>query len=255
MTYPGGKSILSISLFCFTSLLSAQDAHKIQNYVGHVNDFAHVLSGEQVAALEQKLLNYEDSTSTQIAVITEPGLNGSTPYDRAMDYARGWGVGSKEKNNGVVLYIAISDDRNDRGYFTLTSQATQGKLTDGIVGQIQRDYLVPNFRNKDYYEGIDQTVSAYIQVLQGEFTGTSTKQKNDRVPGWIIFLIIFGGIFFIGIINNARYGRGYRGGGAYWFPGSWGGGSGGWGGGSSGGGWGGFGGGGGFDGGGAGGNW
>jgi uncharacterized protein len=257
MKFPEVKPFffLVFSLFLLApSAVAAQD--KLPAYKGHINDFAGILSAGDIDGIERKLLSYEDSTSTQIAVVIESGLNGSTPYDRAMQFARGWGVGSKEKKNGVLLYLAISDEQQERGYFTVTSQATQGKLTDGIVGQIQRDYLVPNLKAKNYAVAIDQTVTAYMQALAGEFV--AGKKGKDRVPGWVFFLVVFGIISLISIINNNRPGRGYRSGGMYWFPtGGWGGNSGGWGGGSSGGGggWGGFGGGGGFDGGGAGGSW
>ncbi len=252
MKFRVGKRLLFFIL-AFTALyVSAQD-EKVPASVGYVNDFAGIINSADVQAINSKLKAFDDSTSTQIAVVIENGLKGKTPFDRAMEYARGWGVGSKEKNNGVVLYVAISDDKDDRGYFTVTSQATQGVLTDAVIGEIQRDYLVPNFRNKNYAAGIDATVTAYMQALKGEFKAGAKKGK-DRLPGWVIILVIFGIIFFIGLFNNSRNGRGYRSGGAYWFPGSFGGGGSG-GGSDSGGGWGGFGGGGGFDGGGAGGSW
>lgn len=229
-----------------TTMLSG--AEKLPAYKGHVNDFAGVLNVAARAQIENALTVYEDSTSTQIAVVIEKTLGDNDVFQRAIAFAEGWGVGSKENNNGVLLYLAIED----RKYFTVTSQATQGKLTDGIVGQIERDHLVPHLKNGNYASGIYETVTAYMAALEGEF---AAGKRHDNVPGWIFFVFLFGLILFILIANNARYGRGYRGHGAYWFPtGGWGGGGSGWGG-SGGGGWGGFGGGGGFDGGGAGGSW
>ncbi len=251
--YHVGKLLFILS-FLLVSALFGQD-EKLRDATGLVNDFANALAPQDKQALEAKLRKFEDSTTTQIAVVIDgPLKDNKTPFDRAMAYARGWGVGSKENNNGVLLYIAISDQRDERGYYTVVSQATQGKLTDAIIGQIERDFLVPNFKQKNYYQGIDLTTTAYMQALKGEFVAGSKKVK-DRMPGWVFFLIIMGIVFFIGFFNNSRYGRGYKRGGSYWFPGTFGGGSGWGGGGNSGGGFGGFGGGGGFDGGGAGGSW
>lgn len=243
------KSFVFATILGFIGTVSAQETYDVPKYKGHVNDFAGVLSQENLQAIESKLLHYEDSTSTQIAVVIEQELNGKDVNNRAIEFARGWGVGNKDKQNGVVLYLAI----NDRKYFTVTSQATQGKLTDGVVGQIQREFLIPNLRSGNYYAAVDQTTSAYMQALNGEFVAGKSNNSN---PGWGTAVIIVLIILFILFFNNNQKGRGFRGGGAYWFPvGGWGGGSSGFGGSSGGSDWGGFGGGGGFDGGGAGGSW
>lgn len=247
--------IVLLILLAGTFALNGQDRKPVPAYVGLVNDFAGVLSPAEVAQLESQLKVFEDSTTNQIAVVTENGLGGRPAYDRAMDFARTWGIGSKENNNGVILYIAYSKNQEDRGYYTLVSQSLQGKLTDGVVGQIQRENLVPNLKTGNNFAAIQSTVSAYQLAIKGEFKAGSKKPK-ESVPGWVTIILILFLMAVISLINNSRFGRGYRRGGAYWFPTShWGGNSGGWGGGGSGGGWGGFGGGGGFDGGGAGGNW
>lgn len=255
MRFRAVKQLLCLSLLGLAGMVGAQDRKEVPKVKGLVNDFAGVLSAEQVQGIEGVLRRYEDSTTTQIAVVLETSFGQSNEYDRAMDFARGWGVGSKENNNGVLLYIAVNDHR----YQTLTSQKTQGKLTDGVVGDIERNYLVPNFKKTppDYYHGILGTVTQYMLALNGEFKA-GKRRSGDQIPGWVVMLIIFGIIFLIGLLNNSgRGGRGITRSGGFWFPGTWGGNSGGWGGGSSGGGggWGGFGGGGGFDGGGAGGGW
>lgn len=245
MKYRGIKALLVLLCLFYGRFGLAQTKYNIPSYIGHINDFAGVLQSQEIQQLEKFLLSYEDSTSTQIAVVIEKKLNGKEANDRAIEFARGWGVGSKEKNNGVLLYLAIED----RKYFTQTSQATQGKLTDGVVGEIQRDYLVPNLKKGDYFSAISQTLVAYTQALQGEFVA-GKKQSNSTGNGFFIVVVVL--IIIIILINNNRNGRGFKRGGVYWFP------TGGWNGGGSGGGggdWGGFGGGGGFDGGGAGGSW
>lgn len=248
MKSPGIKALLVLFFLFLGQFGLAQPKYNIPAYIGHINDFAGVLKAQEVQQLEKFLLTYEDSTSTQIAVVIEKKLNGKEANDRAIEFARGWGVGSKENKNGVVLYLAIEDKK----YFTQTSQATQGKLTDGVVGEIQREYLVPNLKKGDYFAAIGQTLAAYTQALQGEFVAG---KKNSKSVGNGFFILVIILIIIIILINNNRNGRGFKRNGVYWFPtGGWNSGSSGWGGGDSGG-WGGFGGGGGFDGGGAGGSW
>ncbi len=245
------KKISYLCLLLFLSFgLNAQERKPVPPYKGLVNDFAGVLQAVEIAQLEQKLLRYEDSTSTQIAVVTETSLNGRDEFYRAMDFARGWGVGQAGKNNGIVIYIAVED----RKFWIATADKTQGALTDGQLGQIFRENVKANFQANQYYAGLDKSLDAIIAALQGEFKADA-KPKESLLP-FLIMLIV---IVVILIILAKKGGGGFTGGmsrgGTYWFPssGGWIGGGGGSGGGGSS--WGGFGGGGGFNGGGAGGSW
>jgi len=130
-----------------------------------------------------------------------------------------------------------------------------GKITGSESDEVIRNIMAPELRAGNRGAAFDKATDAIIQMLAGQFKA-GKKKKVDTVSGWMFFLIIFIIIIIISAINNRNgTGRGYRGGGVYWFPtGGFGGNS--WGGGSSGGGgWGGMGGGGGFDGGGADGGW
>lgn len=217
---------------------------------GMVNDYANMLQPDEKRALEQKLMGYRDTTSTEIVVVTEKNLNGGDAFTRALSIARAWGIGQKDKNNGIILYIAF----DDRKIELLTANKTQGAVVDHEAKRIITDVIRPNFRAKQYYTGIDQAINSLIRQFSGEFHG-SPKKKNDSV--WPAIITIFLIILFVVIFSRGnRYNRGYRGGGMYWFPTSnWGNWNSGGGGNDSGSGWGGFGGGGGFDGGGASGDW
>jgi uncharacterized protein len=222
-------------------------------YVGLVNDFAGALDGNSRNMLEQKLRNYEDSTSTQIVIVIEKSLEGRAQFERSMDFTRGWKMGSKENNNGVLIYLAMEDKKIS----IRNSNEVMGRLTGSETDAIIREIMAPEMRSGNVYAALDKATDAVILALAGQFH-PGKKNGKDTVPGWAFFLLVFIIISIIGFINNRRFGRGYRGGGAYWFPGSWGGGSwggGGFGGGGGGSGWGGMGGGGGFDGGGADGGW
>lgn len=255
--------MLLLSSFTGISLHAEQTLPK---YNGHVNDFAGVLSTDERKAIDDRLYQFEDSTSVQIAVVIEKSANGYAAVDRAMFLARGWGVGISGKNNGMLLYIAI----DDRKFFTVTADQLQDRLSASRIGQIHNDFLVPSFKRQAYAEGIILTTDAYEAAIKGKFKGKATKKgkKGGGYGGLIIAVLI--------LILIARSGRGGGGGGysrrGYYnaglggnpfFWGAMGSGFGrGFGGGSSGGfggggssDWGGFGGGGGFNGGGAGGSW
>lgn len=245
-----------------------------------VNDYAGILSREQVVALGQKLRDYANETSTQIVVITETSLEGEDPFDYTNRLARAWGIGGKENDNGILLYIA----RDDRQIRIQTGYGAEGFLPDAMSKRIIDQIIVPAFRQGKFYEGIDQAVSAMMDLGRGEgFTNEKPKGNSGGGGSALAFLFVVILFFLImmwlvrrrhkddddnddgGYDRGGRY-RGHRrrGGGGWIFfpgPGGWntgGGGSSdrgadGWGG-FGGGGFGGFGGGD-FGGGGAGGSW
>lgn len=261
------KLVIKYSLFVlftfFALFLSAVERDSIPDpsQYGYIHDYANILAENEELAIFNKLKSYEDSTSTQIAVVIEKSLKGRDVFDRAMDFGRPeinpkWngGVGQKDKRNGVILYIAIQD----RKMFILPADRTQGVLTDGICGSIIRNDIRPFFRQNDYYSGIQNGIDQMIAALAGEFSVDSKNQKSSYIP-FLIILAILILLFYLRSKGGGGGGRGYHRRGTYWFPtGTIGSGTGGWssgGGGFSGGGFGGFGGGGGFNGGGAGGGW
>jgi uncharacterized protein len=237
---------LSLSLF-----LNAQ-TNNLPKSVGYVNDFAGLLKSEEISELNKNLKTYEDSTSTQIAIVIESTLNGSDEFNRSLAFAREWQIGQAGKNNGVLIYFVIQE----RKIFIQTADKTQGVLTDYLSKLIIEKSILPSFRNGDYYQGLVNGVTSIQQALVGEFKPDSNEKKPRKFPFLMVILIIV--ILFIMISrNNRNNGGGINRRGIYPFPlgGGWMGGGGFGGGGSSGGGWGGFGGGGGFNGGGAGGSW
>ena len=70
-----------------------------------VNDFAGLLKADEVNALEQKLVAFNDSTSTQIAIVIVPSLLGFDKADFAQRLGDKWGVGQKGSNNGVLILV------------------------------------------------------------------------------------------------------------------------------------------------------
>jgi uncharacterized protein len=219
-----------------------------------VNDLADVLSPSQEQALEQKLVAFDDSTSTQIAVITMQSTGRYPIEDYALYLGRNWGVGQEGMNNGVVLLAAIKD----RKVTVQVGYGIEPYITDGRAKRIIENDILPAFRNSDYNAGIDAGVDCIIEYVSGEFAPKDEELSKPMGIGQIIFIII---VVILILILMSRSNRGggvtYSGRGpTYWGGGGLGGGFGGGRGGgfSGGGGFGGFGGGS-FGGGGASGGW
>lgn len=230
-----------------------------------VYDYANMLRPQEKQSLEEKLVRYSDSTSTQIVVVTIASLRGEDIGILTPKWAQQWGIGQAKEDNGVFILLA----QKERRIWISPGYGVEDRLTAGIVGEITRNVIIPEFKAGSYYNGLDKGTDTIIEVLKGKYKGTrKPDQSNSGIGG--IFFFIFVVIIIIIIIARSKNNRG--GGGNGGFNGgpsildmiilsSMGrGGGGGFGGGSSGGGFGGGGfgggfGGGGFSGGGAGGSW
>lgn len=223
-----------------------------------VNDLAGFMNSQEQAALEQKLVAYSDSTSNEIAIVTVQSIGQYDIADYTVELYNKWKIGGKKNNNGLLI-LASKDERK---IWITSGYGLEGALPDGLIGQIIRDEIEPNFKRGDFYSGFEAGTNALMDAARGEYTA-EPKEKTEQGGGigTVIFIIIV-----ILIFLAASRGGGGGGGGllnsAGWIAASmlnnrhsgsdWG--SGGFGGGSGGGGFGGFGGGS-SGGGGAGGSW
>jgi len=165
-----------------------------------VYDVDKVLSAVQKTSLEQKLIRYNDSTSTQIVVAIVPTINGKNIALFATEWAHKWGIGQKGKDNGVFILVAYKD----RELTIRTGYGIEHLLTDAHSRRIIELVIKPEFKQGQYYRGLDKGTTFIINALNGEYKA-DFKPKNSGFPV-IIFIIIF--IIIILIITN----KGNRGG-------------------------------------------
>lgn len=166
-----------------------------------VNDFADVLSVEEESQLESKLVAYNDSTSTQIAIVIINSLNGYDVVDLAQQIGEQWGVGQAGKNNGIVILVAI----NDRSAAIATGYGMEGAIPDITTRHIRENHMNPNFRNGDYYAGLDAATTAIMQYAAGEYVAEDG--GGDDVLGVsivIMFLIFMATIRILAAILYSR---------------------------------------------------
>src|SRR4029077_691004 len=126
---------------------------------------------------EQKLVAYDDSTSIQIAVVTVPTTGDYVIEDAALKILRGWKIGNKKTNNGLIILAAI----NDHKVFIATGYGMEGVLPDITAKEIVENEIVPNFRQQNYYRGFDLAVDAIIEASHGEYkapTGYNQARKG-----------------------------------------------------------------------------
>jgi len=265
--YKKNNSIFLKLLVCFlfTQISFAQfTIPEKPDFQTSVYDYANILSATEKAQLEEKLIKYSDSTSTQIVVITIESLKGEDIGILTPRWGQTWGIGGTAKeDNGVLILLA----KVERKIWISPGYGLEDRLTAGIGGEITRNIIIPEFKAGSYYKGLDKGADALFDVFKGKYKGERKQTKEKKFPVLPIIIIIV--IILVLISRNKKDGgnSGNSGGGgpslldvillsSLGRGGGFGGGSGGFGGGSSGGG--GFGGGfggGGFSGGGSGGDW
>ena len=259
---------------------------------GFVSDYANVIDDATEQRINARLKRLRETTNPgiEMAVVTVRSTEGRDIFDYTLAVARGWGIGADREgdNPGLLLLAAIED----RKYFTQISRDLEGDLTDGEAGQIQRQFLVPAFREGNYARGIEDAINGYITniaqsrgfdaasivgQIEQPTTRTRSTTTRTRTRGQVgtfslgtCCLIAIVLLFLLSMFGGRGRGGGGGGGGLMsgllWGMllsnmtrgsggGGWSGGGFGGSGGGDGGGWGGFGGGGDFGGGGAGGDW
>jgi len=165
-----------------------------------VNDFANVMSAAQQAELEQMLVAYDDSTSTQIAIVTVKTLEGYDVADYANRLYEKWGIGGKENNNGVLILLGL-DERKVR---IETGYGVEDRLTDALSRRIIEQQLLPAFREGDYAGGFAKASLTIIDILSGAYV--NEKGEGEGIPGSLIGIVLLFILFII--IANARNGGG-----------------------------------------------
>ena len=170
-----------------------------------VNDAAGVLSVEQVAILEQKLVALDDSTSNQIVVVLIKTLDGAAIEDYAQKLFREWGIGNKKTNNGVLVIAAI----DDRKMWITIGYGLEGAIPDITASSIYRNEMVPSFKEQNYYRGIDNAINALSKAAVGEYKVKREKKSSGGKGGSIVTFLI---ILFV-VLMIVGKGGGGRGGG------------------------------------------
>lgn len=156
-----------------------------------VNDFAGMLKPQEINALENKLVAFNDSTSTQIAVVTVEDLKGYAVADYAQRLGEKWGIGQKGFDNGMI--ILVKPKTNSQGQISIQQgYGLEGAIPDILCGQIIDNEIVPSFREGKYYEGLDKATDVLMSLARGEFPGDKYKKKSDMsaLAPFIIFIII-----------------------------------------------------------------
>lgn len=200
MKFHSDPKILSIFLFFFFigSSLIAQDFPAPPNPPKLVNDFTQTLSGNELARLEHKLVAYNDSTSTQIAVVMIRSVGQYDISDYAFQLGDQWGIGGGENDNGILILAAM----NDRKVFIATGYGMEGAVPDALANRIVNSIIVPNFKMEAYYQGLDQATDMIIKLASGEYKAEDIESDGNGGGAIFIFLLFIFIFVILPLLKN-----------------------------------------------------
>ncbi len=160
-----------------------------------VNDFSGLLNTADLQNLENKLESFYFETSTQIYIVIVDDLKGYDISDFTFRLGEKWGVGTKGKDNGIVILLNPSPDRTHGAAFVATGYGLEGAVPDAVANRLVDLEMVPLFKQQKYYEGLDAATNTIIKLTKGEYT--AEKYLASKEPSSPLVEILLPLIFFI----------------------------------------------------------
>jgi uncharacterized protein len=193
--------IAFLSMLLMLGLATAFTQNEVPILHQRVTDFTNTLTYNDWRSLESRLKQFEDSTSTQIAVLLLNSLNGSDIFDYSMKVFDENKIGTKSKNNGVLIVVA-KDDHKIRIH---TGYGLEGVLTDALTTQIIERDIKPYFKTNNFYGGLSSGISSIIAATAGEYK-VQARGKSAPMITVIMIMIFFGvmGAFVLPFLSGRR---------------------------------------------------
>jgi len=188
--------LLLLSLFWCSVSAIAQNVVERPSPPKLVNDFTGTLTTTEISALERKLVQIDDSSSNQIAIVIIKSLEGNDISDYAFKVGRSWGVGSKKTNNGVVVLVAIAEHKMK----IEVGRGLEGAIPDITAVQIVDKIMKPAFKAGAFYKGLDEATDAIAKAAVGEYKVSKPKKEKTPTRSLLTFIII--AIVIIAIVGR-----------------------------------------------------
>ncbi|MFP2997120.1 TPM domain-containing protein [Spongiivirga sp. MCCC 1A20706] len=200
------KTIFLLVVVCYATRLNAQyNIPEKPAFQTSVYDQVGVLSNSQKSSLESKLIRYSDSTSTQIVVVVIPSTKGENINYLGAQWGQKWGIGREKEDNGILMLLA----REDRRIAISTGYGIEPVLTDALSKRIIDRIIIPQFKQGNYYQGLNRGTDAIFEVLTGTFKGTPQRRSKNNIPiGPFLIFVFFVILVILSRINSNRGGKG-----------------------------------------------
>jgi uncharacterized protein len=202
----------ALALIAVLVALPALAAPTFPTLTGRVVDEAQVLSPDTERDLTEKLENLETTTGRQLVVATVPSLQGYPIEDYGYQLGRTWGVGQKDKDDGVILLVAP----NDRKVRIEVGYGLEPVLTDALSSVIIQSVILPKFRDGDLPAGVVAGTDALIEQLslpadqaKARVAEASQPERHKAQGSPIVAILI---VLFLVFVFSSLFRGGRRGG-------------------------------------------
>ena len=197
-----GQKISTLFLLLFVAFIcNAQQIPNRPSPPRLVNDFTNTLTASQRNNLEYKLRAYNDTTSTQIAVVFINDLQGTTAADFAYQIGEKWGVGTKE-NNGIVILVKPKNKTKGEVFISI-GYGLEQYIPDALAKRIIENQMIPAFKYNDYYTGVNNAIDSIIKLASGGFSSDENHNESSELAALIIIIIGMAAmILYIGFANR-----------------------------------------------------
>ena len=173
-----------------------------------VYDYINLLSPQETKSLEQKLIRYSDSTSTQIVLAIISTTDGENINFLGANWGHAWGIGQAKEDNGILILLA----RDDRKIAINTGYGIEPLLTDALSKRIIETVIIPEFKQDKYYDGLNKGADAIFNVLNGEFKEDRSFDNNPGFPFSTVLPFFIFIVILIILSNKGKRGGGGKGG-------------------------------------------
>lgn len=173
------KSVIVILLLLLLLNPTAALAVVEPTSAGYVNDYANVLSDETEQYIIEQSAALDQATGAQVVVVTVDFLDGMDIENYAYTLFNEWGIGDAEKNNGLLLLLAIGEDN----YWAMQGKGLEGVLSSGVLGDYLYEYLEPDFATGNYDAGVMQVCTAFYGWFEDYYSldGQGTHNSESAV--------------------------------------------------------------------------
>ncbi len=198
-------AVLAVALLGSTALAQVP-ARPANAYA--VNDFAQIFTQGQWQRLEKRLVDFADSTSNQIVVVTVADLGGMEPAMFAYEIGEKWGVGSREYNNGVVILVKPKTMSSRGQAYISVGYGLEGAIPDAIASRILDNEMIPYFQENDYYGGINAALDVILPLAAGEYTYQQYEKEGmiETLAAFVFMLVMLVVLYLIAKKNHKNGG-------------------------------------------------
>ena len=175
------KSLIS-SLFLvfliFSIPINAIDSIPSPTSYKYLNDYVGVIKDSDAKSIVSIGKELEDKTGSQAIVVVIDSTNGVPIEDYAIKLFRNWGIGEKNKDNGLLILLAV----NDKAWRVEVGRGFEGAIPDALSNRVMESVAKPSFINGDYGEGLLKSYSVFSDYMANEYGTTLDKSLNVTLP-------------------------------------------------------------------------